>query len=244
MDGGLRYDLAVFGEPSGASNVIVGYKGSLKLHVSFHTTTGHSASPWLSVSSYEESCSFWTAFQREFLNNKAQSKFEAVTGCVTNIISNGPGNSVPADTTLDIDVRIPPTMKSNDLVDGIRKFTSRHTTDHKGVKVNLRIDDQTEAFLGSTASYAMAGFRCAIRKVQGRQVAHLRKTGTGDINLFAETQNIPMFAYGPGDSRLDHTETEHVSISEYLASIEVYAHALPRIAERVQSPELLSAPIK
>jgi LysW-gamma-L-lysine carboxypeptidase len=235
------YDLAIFGEPSGVSNIIVGYKGSLKLHLSFHTMTAHSAAPWISTSSYEESTSFWTAFQREFLDNKAESKFEAVTGCVTNIISNGPGNSVPAETTLDIDVRVPPTMKSNDLADAIRKFTSNKVSENNDVKIDLRIDDETDAFLGSTSSYLVSAFRWAIRRVRGGQVALLKKTGTGDINLFAQTQNIPMFAYGPGDSRLDHTEIEHVSISEYLASIEVYARALPRIAERARSTELVSA---
>ena len=98
--------------------------------------------------------------------------------------------------------------------------------------VDLRVDDETDAFLGSTNSNALSAFRWAIRKVQKGQVALLKKTGTSDVNLFAQTQQIPMFAYGPGDSRLDHTETEHVRISEYLASTEVYAYALARLAER------------
>jgi len=238
------FDLAVFGEPSGVNNIIVGYKGSLKLHLTFHTKTGHSAAPWLSTSSYEESTSYWTSFQREFLDNSAQSKFDAVTGCVTNISSNGPGNSVPAETTLDVDIRIPPTSKSQDVANAIRKFTSDLSNENKNVTIELQIDDATDAFLGSTASYVVSAFRWAIRKVRGGQVALLKKTGTGDINLFAEAQKIPMFAYGPGESRLDHTETEHVSISEYMASIEVYAHALPRIAERASESELVSAPVE
>ena len=64
-----------------------------------------------------------------------------------------------------------------------------------------------------------------------RPVAFVRKTGTSDINLFAKTQAAPMFAYGPGDSSLDHTDDEHVSITEYLNSIEVYTAALARFAE-------------
>jgi LysW-gamma-L-lysine carboxypeptidase len=39
-----------------------------------------------------------------------------------------------------------------------------------------------------------------------------------------------MIAYGPGDSSLDHTENEKVSIREYLASVEIYAKAIQRIA--------------
>ena len=40
----------------------------------------------------------------------------------------------------------------------------------------------------------------------------------------------PMIAYGPGDARLDHTPHEHLSLSEYLRSIEVLTAAIQRIA--------------
>jgi LysW-gamma-L-lysine carboxypeptidase len=244
MRDGSRYDLAVFGEPSGVSNMIMGYKGSLRLHLTFHTPGGHSAAPWLSASSYEESSAFWHRFQRRFLRNDHKSKFDSVTGCVTNIISDGPGNSVPARTTLDIDVRIPPTVKPVDLADEVREFVDKYGGDQDRVKTELRIDDQTPAFVGLADSYQLSAFRWAIRSVRGGQVALVRKTGTGDVNLYAEHRNIPMFAYGPGDSKLDHTENEHISLAEYLASIEVYARALPRIAERAKHSELIPAAIK
>ncbi|MFC2173950.1 acetyl-lysine deacetylase, partial [Acidobacteriota bacterium] len=38
--------------------------------------------------------------------------------------------------------------------------------------------------------------------------------------------NCPIVAYGPGDSRLDHTPHEHILISEYLRSIEILKTAL------------------
>ena len=240
--GSTPYDVAVFGEPSGASNIVVGYKGSLKLHLSFRTHGGHSASPWLSTSSFEESSTFWSTFERQLLNNNAESKFEAITGCVTNLCAGGPGNNVPANATMEIDVRIPPNVSSEVFVGKVREFIGGYSAGRKDVIVELRVDDQTEAFLGQRDSNALSAFRWAIRKVQGGQVALLKKTGTSDVNLFAQTQKIPMFAYGPGDSRLDHTETEHVRISEYLASIEVYAHALPRIAEHAR--EFLPAAMK
>jgi LysW-gamma-L-lysine carboxypeptidase len=36
----------------------------------------------------------------------------------------------------------------------------------------------------------------------------------------------PMVAYGPGDSKLDHTPQEHVVIEEYLAAIRVLTSVL------------------
>jgi len=60
----LQYDLAVFGEPSGASNIVVGYKGSLKLHLSFRLIllelrNGTSAS----VSSRVLECQFFHVYR-------------------------------------------------------------------------------------------------------------------------------------------------------------------------------------
>lgn len=234
-----RYAMAIFGEPSGVSNLIIGYKGNLKLHASFTTSGGHSASPWLSTSSYAESNMFWRAFKKGILKNKSASKFEAVTGCVTRAEAGESGNSVPTLATLDVDIRIPPGLASNDLIAKIKEFTTRYNANRQDVRIQVDFEDQTEAFLGSTNSTAISSFRWAIRKVKGGQVAMVKKTGTSDMNLFVQCQNIPMFAYGPGDSRFDHTEVEHVRISEYLTCIEVYARALTRFAEKASSSPLV-----
>ncbi len=241
IDDQTQYAMATFGEPSGVSNMIIGYKGSLKLHASFTTNGGHSASPWLSASSYEESSMFWRAFQKGMLKNHSPSKFEGVTGCVTRAEAGELGNSVPTRATLDVDLRIPPGLSSNDLITKIKEFASRYNANRPDVRIQVDFEDQTEAFLGSPNSSAVSAFRWAIRKVKGGQVAMVKKTGTSDMNLFAQRQNIPMFAYGPGESRFDHTEVEHVRISEYLACIEVYAHALARFAEKARTPPLLPA---
>jgi LysW-gamma-L-lysine carboxypeptidase len=35
--------------------------------------------------------------------------------------------------------------------------------------------------------------------------------------------NCPIVAYGPGDSRLDHTPNEHIDIAGYLQAIAILA---------------------
>jgi LysW-gamma-L-lysine carboxypeptidase len=59
----------------------------------------------------------------------------------------------------------------------------------------------------------------------------LHKTGTGDMNILGKAMNLPIVTYGPGDSHLDHTIDEHIDITEYLDSIQVYKEALLRLAE-------------
>jgi LysW-gamma-L-lysine carboxypeptidase len=73
-------------------------------------------------------------------------------------------------------------------------------------------------------------FSWAIRKVRRKNPAFLKKTGTSDMNLLASRIRIPMVAYGPGDSKLDHTTEEQVVIDDYLTAVEIYEQALERLA--------------
>jgi len=71
----------------------------------------------------------------------------------------------------------------------------------------------------------------AIRKVMNKPATLLRKTGTGDMNILGRAMNIPIVTYGPGDSHLDHTKDEHIDISEYLTSIQVYRETILKLSE-------------
>lgn len=228
---GEAYDLAVFGEPSGASNIVIGYKGILSLRVTCNTKGGHSASPWLSQNSYEEAYEFSRALRDSFLENDSPSKFSVVTGCITGASAGNGSNTIPTQTTLDMDIRVPPDLQTAQLASRITKFANQYEASHQGVHVLIEIKDQTEAFLRSEDSLAVRVFRWAIRKAIGGPVTLVKKTGTSDANLFAHAyHSIPMAVYGPGDSTLDHTENESIGIREYLSTIEVYASAIQQFA--------------
>jgi LysW-gamma-L-lysine carboxypeptidase len=42
---------------------------------------------------------------------------------------------------------------------------------------------------------------------------------------------VPMVAYGPGDSALDHTPHEHLEVEEFLKGITALREALEALAE-------------
>jgi LysW-gamma-L-lysine carboxypeptidase len=230
ISSGNSYDFAVFGEPSGVSNIVIGYKGSLQVYVTCTTKGGHSASPWLSKNSYEEAFKFWSTFKDTLIENCSTSKFSATTGCVTNATAGDTTNNIPSHATMVIDVRIPPHVKAAEMVARIEKLAEHYQKAHDDARFLIAVKDKTEAFLGSEDSDIVRAFRWAIRKTMGCQASFVKKTGTSDMNLFAESHAIPMIAYGPGDSTLDHTQHERVNISDYLRSIEVYSNAIQRIA--------------
>ena len=56
------------------------------------------------------------------------------------------------------------------------------------------------------------------------------KTGTSDMNVVGPAWGCPILAYGPGDSRLDHTPEEHVAVDEYWRAVLVLERALRSFA--------------
>ena len=52
------------------------------------------------------------------------------------------------------------------------------------------------------------------------------KTGTSDLNVLVPAWGCQAVAYGPGNSQLDHTPREHISIAELERAVSVLEAAL------------------
>jgi LysW-gamma-L-lysine carboxypeptidase len=77
-------------------------------------------------------------------------------------------------------------------------------------------------------------FLAAIRQVApGTRPGFVVKTGTSDMNVVGPSWRCPILAYGPGDSRLDHTPHEHLPLDEYWQAILVLEEALRELAGRL-----------
>jgi LysW-gamma-L-lysine carboxypeptidase len=72
----------------------------------------------------------------------------------------------------------------------------------------------------------------AIQEVTGGPAEFLRKTGTGDMNIFGAETGVPVATYGPGNARLSHTNDEYVGTAEYLTSIQVYEKTIGKVLSR------------
>jgi LysW-gamma-L-lysine carboxypeptidase len=94
------------------------------------------------------------------------------------------------------------------------------------VKATYRIEDKTEPFEADHSSPLVRALLLAVLDVRKKRPMLLRKTGTGDMNVLGHSFKIPVITYGPGDPHASHTADEHVSIEEFVSSIEVYERAL------------------
>ena len=80
------------------------------------------------------------------------------------------------------------------------------------------------AHMTTKADPLVRALRVALRQ-QGHEPKLLAKGGTADLN-HAAFWNCPLAAYGPGDSRLDHTGNEHISLEEYVESVEILSKGI------------------
>lgn len=71
-------------------------------------------------------------------------------------------------------------------------------------------------------------FLNAIRS-QGGAPSFVYKTGTCDVNIVAPAWQCPALVYGPGDSALDHTPNEHISLDEYRRAVNVLSFVLKEL---------------
>ena len=229
---GISADYAIFGEPSGVGNVTIGYKGNLHLKITCETETGHSSTPWLYENALEKAFELWQQIKDSIPPVETQkSPFNAVTACLTKA-SGGRANSViPFRSEIHIDLRVPPQLTAAKVFSNTEKVIEKYEASNPHVKVKVSIEDSNEPFEVDKSSLLVKALSSSIRKVLGKPATLMRKTGTGDMNILGRAMKAPIVTYGPGDSHLDHTKDEHIVISEFLDSIQIYKQTLLKLFE-------------
>jgi acetylornithine deacetylase/succinyl-diaminopimelate desuccinylase-like protein len=91
--------------------------------------------------------------------------------------------------------------------------------------IHLTFSGAEVAFRAEKNTPLVRAFLTAIRG-WGGQPRFVLKTGTSDMNVVGPAWGCPILAYGPGDSALDHTPQERISLREYLQSIQILKSAL------------------
>jgi LysW-gamma-L-lysine carboxypeptidase len=202
-------DAVVIGEPSGWSGVTLGYKGRIGIHYDVQRPLSHMAGSGEKAT--EVAVTFWNQLTAYFDGlGDDQGLFRRATA----VLGAFAGNIERAH--LDISCRVPPGFD----FDRLDAFLATIRQDAR-----IDIDERTPAVLMDRSSPTARALTRSIRLHSGRPVFKL-KTGTSDMNVVAQRWQVPMVAYGPGDSNLDHTPGEHLDFNEYHSAIAVLGDAL------------------
>lgn len=223
----LDIDYAVFGEPSGITNVTIAYKGRIAINLKINVgDSAHASAPWLARNAIEESMKFTSELKKSLEENQeGQSKGMMLTATITEIKGGDSHNVTPKECNTIIDIRIPVTLNCKSVGEKISTKVSELAIKQQ-VEAVYSVIDETEPFEAPMNSPLVRAFTLGVMDVEHKRPALIRKTGTGDMNIIGTLWNIPVVTYGPGDPHASHTIDERVSMNEYLRGIEVIRNML------------------
>ncbi|MFL5692275.1 MAG: M20/M25/M40 family metallo-hydrolase, partial [Ktedonobacteraceae bacterium] len=135
---------------------------------------------------------------------------------------NNSQDGLEEQTQLRIGYRLPPGYDIADLRTFLEQWASEDGA-------HISFSGEEIAFQTTRTTSLSRAFVSAIRTT-GRQPVFKHKTGTSDMNVVGPVWGQDIVAYGPGDSRLDHTPQEHIQVDEYVYAINVLELVLRELA--------------
>ena len=214
-------DFAIVGEPNQWDRVALGYKGSAWANVTIKRGQAHTASGeetaaeaavevWLKIKAYVDS-----------YNADKQKVFDKLLLTLRGMDSDS--NDFEQWSRLKVGVRLPVEVSPNDWYTKLNEIIS---------DIHIKGDCHLEPIGFAVPAWGcdkntklVRSFLSGIRS-QGGEPRFVYKTGTADLNIVAPVWQCPAVVYGPGDSSLDHTPHEHISLDDYSKAVAVLSSTL------------------
>ncbi|MFC7075107.1 [LysW]-lysine hydrolase [Haloarcula halophila] len=210
-------DAVVNGEPSGWEGITLGYRGLLGGTYVATSESGHSSRP--ENNAIQDAMDWWSAVEDEFAKDEWHPVFERVTCKPVDFDGGISTDGLSVEATMQVQLRVPPEYATDEI---------REIADGYLENGTVNWDDWVEPVMESPRTSVARAFRAAIRD-HGGEPHLLRKTGTSDMNIYAQAWDCPMVTYGPGDSDLDHAPNEHLHLTEYDRSVAVLEDVTERL---------------
>jgi LysW-gamma-L-lysine carboxypeptidase len=214
-------DFAIIGEPNHWDRIALGYKGSAWANVivkrqQTHTASGEETAAEIAVDIWLKIKAYVNLF-----NEDKKKIFDQLLLTLRGIDSDQDGFEQQA--ILKVGVRLPVEVSPQDWYARLNEIV-------KGDALVEPTGFAIPAWGCEKNTPLVRAFLSAIRS-QGGEPRFVYKTGTADLNIVAPVWKCPAVVYGPGDSALDHTPNEHLSLDEYKQSVDVLTQALKHLTK-------------
>jgi len=215
-------DAVVNGEPSGWDGIALGYRGLLAGTYRATTAAAHGARP--EANAVDLAMDWWAAATDALsahgpTDDPDADVFDRVTATPRTVDGGPTDDGTATAATLEARFRLPPGTDPEAAAATVEAVTDRG---------EIEWGQSIQPWLGTPRCDLARAFRVAVRDAGG-EPRHVRKTGTCDANLFAAAWDRPVVTYGPGDSSLDHTPDERLSLPAFDRSLAVLTHVATEV---------------
>jgi len=213
-------DFTIVGEPNNWDRIGLGYKGSAWANLTVKREQFHSASGEQTAA--EVTVDAWMAIKAyaDEFNADQKRTFDKILPTLRSIETGEDEFELWA--RLKVGVRLPVEILPDDWYFQLGKIVWGMEVEPVGYAI--------PAWECEKNSRLVRAFLNGIRS-EGGEPRFVYKTGTADLNVVAPVWRCPAVVYGPGDSALDHTPNEHISLDEYRKAVEILAKSLSILAQ-------------
>ncbi len=222
---GMRHRLSrhtpwgcVIGEPSGTDGVTLAYRGRLLLRLSARDGGAHRSGSSGPLTACLRAAAA-VLDEVELRDDKTAPLAARTSGAVAFMEGREEG---ARHALVELDLRLPLGADPEEWTRNLEILATLQ-------QVELEVLDSVAAAERPKNDPAVLAFRTAVRSVLGTAPRLLAKGGTADFNL-AALWGCPLVAYGPGDSKLDHTDQERLNLDDLETATTVVERALSAFA--------------
>ncbi len=213
-------DFAIIGEPNQWDRVALGYKGSAWANILVKRGQVHSASGEQTAA--EAAVEIWLKIKAyvNLFNADKQKIFDKLLLTLREMETDS--NDFEQWARLKVGVRLPMDVSPDHWYGKLGEISDDAEIERAGYPVPAWSCEKNTLLVRTFLS----GIRSA-----GGEPRFVYKTGTADLNIAAPLWKCPAVVYGPGDSSLDHTPNEHISLDDYSKSVQVLSSVLNKLTD-------------
>ena len=215
----------IIGEPSHWTRVTLGYKGRLLLDFTADQPMAHTAGPDASVASVVVDYWNWVTAHAARVNEGKDKVFDQLSPSLRRFIT---ATNEDMHDTVDAQFawRLPVGFDAEGFIKELEAWPASSKA-----RFNLKFRGYEKPWRGDRNNALVKSFLAGLRSVEpSEKLGFVLKTGTSDMNVVGPIWQCPIVAYGPGDSSLDHTPNEHLSVDEYWKAVNVIEQTLQAFA--------------
>lgn len=234
VERGLRARQAVVTEPSGL-RLVIGCKGTTPFQVRVQGKAAHGARPWLGINAVHRAMQVVTVLEKLDYPVYNAPGYGPVKGSLNlGVIEGGRAyNIVPDECLLWFDRRTVPGEEREAVLGKVQTILDRLGAADPPVESTLSVarpdwdwEPIRERGLRPAVTPAGAPIRDMVARhhaaVAGVPAEVYFTDGYNEMDFLINDLDIPTVQYGPGDSRLCHTDEERLSIPQLLDATRVY----------------------